>query len=189
MPTPCYNIRGLQTEEATVMGMLSEPLRIALDSPDGATEVDLENVLVIDPLPVPLHVSVKYLAGTLGPVPARDILSKLATGPPQLGKGLFPRRYWVHPFWIKAGLGPGGLSAAIRARELQLKANQDSQRPLKKPAKKAGHAPLRACAFCEAKETKGSQLLRCGVCKASFYCNVDCQKAHWKVHKRSCTRQ
>lgn len=27
---------------------------------------------------------------------------------------------------------------------------------------------------------------KCGKCKSMFYCNVDCQKDHWKTHKISC---
>ena len=29
-------------------------------------------------------------------------------------------------------------------------------------------------------------LLACGQCKNVYYCNKDCQKAHWKTHKRCC---
>lgn len=29
-------------------------------------------------------------------------------------------------------------------------------------------------------------LLRCGKCKNEYYCDVGCQRAHWKVHKTVC---
>lgn len=28
--------------------------------------------------------------------------------------------------------------------------------------------------------------LHCARCKTTYYCNIECQKAHWKVHKKSC---
>ena len=29
--------------------------------------------------------------------------------------------------------------------------------------------------------------MRCSICKKANYCNRDCQKAHWKQHKSSCS--
>jgi TPR repeat protein len=29
--------------------------------------------------------------------------------------------------------------------------------------------------------------LRCGGCQTASYCNEDCQRAHWKVHQKTCT--
>ena len=42
-------------------------------------------------------------------------------------------------------------------------------------------APL--CASCN---TQGVHLMRCSRCKKVFYCNVDCQRAHFKQHKLVC---
>ncbi|KAG0314173.1 hypothetical protein BGZ99_008304 [Dissophora globulifera] len=33
----------------------------------------------------------------------------------------------------------------------------------------------------------GEALKRCAKCKSVQYCSHDCQKAHWKVHKKTCT--
>ncbi|KDR70544.1 hypothetical protein GALMADRAFT_229943 [Galerina marginata CBS 339.88] len=40
------------------------------------------------------------------------------------------------------------------------------------------------CANCGKRDPK---LLRCTVCRTTLYCNGDCQRAHWPVHKRTCT--
>eukprot|EP01084_Bolivina_argentea_P124418 220473_1 len=40
----------------------------------------------------------------------------------------------------------------------------------------------RECANC----TKTDVLRRCSGCKLVYYCNVECQSTHWKVHKKWC---
>lgn len=45
---------------------------------------------------------------------------------------------------------------------------------------------LRRCGFCDKKAAKGAELRRCTRCKCTFYCNGECQKAHWKDHKINC---
>eukprot|EP00055_Hartaetosiga_balthica_P004381 m.141296 g.141296 ORF g.141296 m.141296 type:complete len:133 (+) comp38269_c0_seq1:96-494(+) len=34
--------------------------------------------------------------------------------------------------------------------------------------------------------SSGNKLLRCSRCKTTFYCNKECQKKHWKVHRKVC---
>jgi hypothetical protein len=41
------------------------------------------------------------------------------------------------------------------------------------------------CAHCG---TKGDDQKRCGTCKNTFYCDAECQKSHWKQHKKSCAK-
>ena len=44
------------------------------------------------------------------------------------------------------------------------------------------------CAFCEESPLRAAmKRSRCGKCKQVVYCSVGCQKAHWKVHKKTCT--
>lgn len=44
-----------------------------------------------------------------------------------------------------------------------------------------------ACGGCGAKQVKdGEALLQCGRCNDRKYCGIDCQKGHWKVHKKVC---
>ncbi|KAI0522113.1 hypothetical protein F5B22DRAFT_592846 [Xylaria bambusicola] len=44
---------------------------------------------------------------------------------------------------------------------------------------------LNGCGSCgKPKDENGKALLTCGQCKDQKYCSPECQKAHWKVHKR-----
>jgi MYND finger len=40
------------------------------------------------------------------------------------------------------------------------------------------------CSYCES-DSAGK---KCGACKLVWYCNRECQVAHYKVHKRECTK-
>lgn len=41
------------------------------------------------------------------------------------------------------------------------------------------------CAYCG---KTGEKLLRCGRCKKVYYCSVNCQRPHWKIHKKVCKK-
>ncbi|XXH02189.1 hypothetical protein Hte_008557 [Hypoxylon texense] len=46
-----------------------------------------------------------------------------------------------------------------------------------------------SCFYCGKIEADlGKAPSKCGGCDAAWYCGKDCQKAHWKHHKPSCTR-
>ena len=43
------------------------------------------------------------------------------------------------------------------------------------------------CAFCEESPLRAALTLsRCSRCKQVVYCSAECQKAHWKLHKKGC---
>jgi hypothetical protein len=44
------------------------------------------------------------------------------------------------------------------------------------------------CAGCGVVGTSASPLLKCASCKASRYCDKQCQKEHWKLHKDGCKK-
>jgi len=48
---------------------------------------------------------------------------------------------------------------------------------------------LQLCAFCEESPLRAAlSLSRCGRCRQVCYCSTGCQKAHWKLHKKSCKK-
>lgn len=42
------------------------------------------------------------------------------------------------------------------------------------------------CRLCT--KTSSESLSRCSRCKNVWYCSVDCQKMHWRVHKKTCVK-
>jgi hypothetical protein len=42
---------------------------------------------------------------------------------------------------------------------------------------------------CSACNRRGIRLKTCSVCAAVWYCDVNCQKNHWKIHKPQCIRK
>jgi hypothetical protein len=47
-------------------------------------------------------------------------------------------------------------------------------------------APMRICSSTFEREGAGVHLLRCMRCRDTYYVNAEAQKAHWKVHKKTC---
>ena len=56
----------------------------------------------------------------------------------------------------------------------------------KKAGKTAGKTAHDACAACG---KAGDELKMCTACKMVKYCNRDCQKTHWSMHKAECKRR
>ena len=46
-----------------------------------------------------------------------------------------------------------------------------------------------SCANCASTAPVGKPYQRCAGCKQASYCSKDCQKEHWKQHKRTCKQQ
>ena len=44
------------------------------------------------------------------------------------------------------------------------------------------------CAACGKRETNGRKLKKCTACRQVAYCNVDCQRRHWKTHRPECCK-
>ena len=51
----------------------------------------------------------------------------------------------------------------------------------------SGTTEKRHCDQCNATEDSSKTLKCCAKCKSAYYCNRDCQKAAWKLHKKTCS--
>ncbi|RPA81098.1 hypothetical protein BJ508DRAFT_362114 [Ascobolus immersus RN42] len=52
---------------------------------------------------------------------------------------------------------------------------------------RSGEEPMLLCGACGKPEVVAEpELMKCGRCKGIWYCGKECQKGHWKVHKKVC---
>mmetsp|Transcript_32176 Transcript_32176/g.102586 ORF Transcript_32176/g.102586 Transcript_32176/m.102586 type:complete len:468 (-) Transcript_32176:178-1581(-) len=59
-----------------------------------------------------------------------------------------------------------------------------SRRSLSEVPQRGGTTMPPLCAFCR---KTNARMLRCTRCKALFYCDKECQRADWKLHKQFCS--
>ncbi len=52
------------------------------------------------------------------------------------------------------------------------------------PGQAKDQTPYFTCKVCKTRSYKMSQ---CSRCKKVYYCNIKCQKKHWKHHKKKCS--
>ncbi|KAF1954603.1 putative MYND domain protein [Byssothecium circinans] len=45
----------------------------------------------------------------------------------------------------------------------------------------------RACAKCQKTDDDAPNMKRCAKCQTTHYCSRECQKVHWKIHKKVCS--
>ena len=107
---PCTKLTGTGSPGGeTVIGMMARPLKISAICNDGhEVEVKLKNVLVIDRLPVPLHVSSKGLGDDRG----ERFGGQFWMNGAQFKAHKFPPEFQDHPYWTN-GVHSVGYSPAI----------------------------------------------------------------------------
>ncbi|KAG1678290.1 hypothetical protein FOA52_013911 [Chlamydomonas sp. UWO 241] len=202
---PCASMHGTNTPgEERVLGMLPGQLSLTFkyreDPPPACSSHEaqrvgrkcdllLAHVLVVDALPVPLHLSVKAIdqAASTGEIDS-DAIAPLWAAAGTAGRGgrkldasHMPERYRIHPYWSEGKVLQVGLSNSVEEMSAAL-----SQ------ARGNDAAAVRECGNCG--QTAG-KLKKCGRCEASgrtqgaaFYCCRECQLEAWPEHKLHCPR-
>lgn len=93
-------IAGQSLDDARVLGRLTSPLQIALKIEDAAViPLSLDDVHVVDGLPVPLHVSTAFLESEIRQAGGQQVLWPGAGGCAKFVPETFPERYHSNPFW------------------------------------------------------------------------------------------
>mmetsp|Transcript_22357 Transcript_22357/g.68832 ORF Transcript_22357/g.68832 Transcript_22357/m.68832 type:complete len:210 (+) Transcript_22357:75-704(+) len=109
---PCARMTGTKTDGERVLGMLPEPLAVQFVSKRGGNvlfDLSLDHVLVVDRLPVPLHISLKSLFNC----PGAELLETAVHENPRVGLSAdaVPEPYRQHPFWVDDGQFYIGMTA------------------------------------------------------------------------------
>ena len=120
---PCGTIEGTRVQGLRANKMLSHPIRVILtgaskdtkgeDIVDGkGAQIQLRNVLLVQNLPVPLHISAKA---------DRSVANTGVFNSDQgtkFKKECFPGRYWNHPYWTPNGIWYLGTTGSPKAKKL-----------------------------------------------------------------------
>jgi len=180
---------GDSARPENVVGMLRDPLRVCLrvsdqGEADRKLNLNLCNTLVVDVLPVPLHISVKALFDAARAAPTSALLEAACRNPPphlrDCCASLFPEEYRQHSYWRQQQIQPtaGNFRPEVTPKTWQA------------ALERAGgndSVEVRACAACG--EETGRRLKRCAGCGKVWYCSADCQRTHWSApggHRQVC---
>jgi len=186
-PTPlCTVLNGTNTKGGErVVGILQKRLLVSLYLDHGAFQEDssekyaagtwlelkLQNVLVVENMPVPFHLSVKG---------ARINLNFSLSHKPSW-KSDFPPQYQRHVYWPSDNTTQGSRNVVHLAGNLEPGASQYIRDNL--TGKPGTIRP--SCQVCG----KANASFRCSVCSGAHCCSKECQKSDWKSHKQVCKKQ
>lgn len=188
-PTPPCSILIMNGPHQTAVGML--PMRVSvmiylaneaqlLDDEDpwnnppkqtigkGWLQVKLQNVLVIDALPVPLHLSFRALK--------LDPTVTMIGG--SFGPEDFPPTFRSHAYWESRTMFMPSLGMDSEQEEAIAERNELGR------TGRANKVKTRGC--CKHCGSKASEI--CSICRNVGYCGAKCQKADWANHRKQCKR-
>jgi hypothetical protein len=189
---PVTRIAGLHMQDQRVLGMLRGPLDVEYKV-RGARDrgrkiiLRLENVLVVDKLPVPLHISTKNLE-----TKSKDPVLYTFMNEGMQGEGRIefaveslPAEYRTHPFYADdgthfLGLAPGGME-----QHSELQSHLEERLAMISAIPPSRAVRVASCAHCGALSGEDVTLMKCGRCLKTFYCSQDHQRLDWSRHKRS----
>lgn len=176
---PCSFLAGFNMPQQQVLGMIAEQIRATWEDRSGQKLIFmLDNILIIDKLPVPLHLNIKRNL-FVGSDPNIDVLfgNFVSFTFPQykFNKKILPVQYHNHPFWTEDDENVCiGLERNHASLSKELKDAKDHF---------ADSIAVKCCAHCQI--TTGN-LKKCGACLQVAYCSVEHQKLDWRTHKMAC---
>jgi hypothetical protein len=172
--------------------MLAQPLvftaklPITTNGEKRLSRVALDKVLVIEHLPVPLHVSWHCLreCGLACGFAIGMSRKQMRISPgydvyvledAEFDSRNLPVEYQTHPYWVQSNLHQLGHCGVAPTPSQQVVMEQSRGRTT---------AGLASCLIC----TSTENLRLCSRCKAAHYCSRECQLADWPLHKVGCKR-
>jgi MYND finger len=170
---PCSFLWGTYKEQdEVVVGMLKKRLSVSINAghSQGWVQVKLQNVLVVDELPVPFHISLKALKL----YPDREVQNGT-----RLTKNAFPESYHRHPYWNRGdrrvtNVGNPDLEGRLAQNIIQNATGRPNE--VKRGV---------ACGNCGKLDCH----LQCSACLKVSYCSKACQREAWKNgHREECKK-
>ncbi len=138
--------------------------------------------MVVDKLPVPLHISAKQLselASEEGNEALNSFLSENFKYKIAFDANSLPADYRSHPYWKKDG--KIFLGMLPRDQHVELSTHLRTTMTVDESLSAQSVAPL-LCAHCGVSQ---SGLKRCSRCNKVFYCSKEHQTADWTRHKHA----
>mmetsp|Transcript_22868 Transcript_22868/g.26109 ORF Transcript_22868/g.26109 Transcript_22868/m.26109 type:complete len:256 (+) Transcript_22868:55-822(+) len=180
-PTPpCNSIFGTKSTTDTIVGMIRKRLKVSIFVGDrsGWVQYKLQNVLVVDSLPLPLHISWQALDLEPDRINTKD--KRLTALQPRLTSSIVPPQFRSHPYWGRNDMNVMGslFSEGIERTDELVQEIQENTTGRPNRAKRG-----KACATCG---IVSENIMLCSRCKDESYCSRNCQKKRWRIHKNVC---
>lgn len=183
---PITAITGHNMRNQRVVGMLKEPLHVKIkikNGPDKGKQIQLilQNVVVVDKLPVPLHISVKQLSALTPDSDKEGLNSFMGAlysdgGSTRFDASAVSAEYRAHPFWIDDG------SIFLGMTDQMTELNTHLKDTIRVDTSISQSVMTLCCALCG---VSGPSLKKCSRCLKTFYCSKEHQVVDWKRHKNA----
>jgi hypothetical protein len=171
-PTPpCAQLWGTKDEDGNaVVGMLSSRLKVSINvGQDEWVMTKLQNVLVIESLPVPIHISLKALQLH----PSSEVQSS-----GMVQKEAFPESFHGHPYWNNDDYHVMGSYAHMMPEASSALTGRIIEGRTGRPNK----VKTKSCQKCG----KINCNRYCSRCQRTYYCTEECQRRDWRRHRDTC---
>lgn len=183
---PVSIISGRRMSDQRVIGMLKGPLKLTYKVRGGEdmgkkVNLWLEHILVVDKLPVPLHISFKLIEAR-SKDPGIYMFLNDSNGRVAFEVENLPAEYRSHPYYIddETIFFPG----IDGTQHIELRSHFAER--LSDIGPLSPTVRIQSCAHCGAASSDEICLKKCGSCLTTLYCSRKHQKDDWPRHKLVC---